>query len=227
MQILLVSATRAEIAGIIRQLETEPETIPHRVQLLHTGVGILQSVFQLQKEIYRQRPDIVIQAGIAGSFSKEYANGSVVCIEADRVADEGVWENKEWKSLGDMHFQDEDRFPFLEGWLWHPYLSCREKTGLPVVKGLTVNQISTNPEQIQAFQKKYNAITESMEGASLHYTCLMETIPFLQLRSISNPVGERNKQNWDFGAAIAALERELMKTLTNIQPDWLLPNTEK
>jgi futalosine hydrolase len=35
-----------------------------------------------------------------------------------------------------------------------------------------------------------------MEGAALHYTCLMEKIPFMQLRSISNYIAERDKSKW-------------------------------
>ena len=50
-----------------------------------------------------------------------------------------------------------------------------------------------------------------MEGAALHYVCLMEKIPFLQIRSISNYVGERNKRNWNMKEAIANLNKKLIE----------------
>ncbi len=50
---------------------------------------------------------------------------------------------------------------------------------------------------IQFYRDTFNPVTESMEGAALHYVCLMEKIPFLQIRSISNYIGERNKKKWD------------------------------
>jgi len=49
---------------------------------------------------------------------------------------------------------------------------------------------------MQALQAKYGACIESMEGAALHYVCLQTKTPFMQVRSISNYVGERDKQNW-------------------------------
>jgi futalosine hydrolase len=51
---------------------------------------------------------------------------------------------------------------------------------------------------------------ESMEGAALHYVCLQEAIPFIQLRSVSNFVGERDKTKWRMEEAVDHLNRELI-----------------
>jgi futalosine hydrolase len=55
-----------------------------------------------------------------------------------------------------------------------------------------------------------------MEGAALHYVCLQENIPFLQIRSISNRVGERDKAKWEFKEAIKNLNKELAVLLKEI-----------
>jgi futalosine hydrolase len=55
-----------------------------------------------------------------------------------------------------------------------------------------------------------------MEGAGLHYTCRMLQIPFLQLRGISNLVGERNKENWKISLAIEQVNQSLIRLLTRI-----------
>ena len=47
-----------------------------------------------------------------------------------------------------------------------------------------------------------------MEGAALHYTCLMEKIPFIQLRSISNYIAERDKTKWDMKRSIINLNND-------------------
>jgi futalosine hydrolase len=52
-----------------------------------------------------------------------------------------------------------------------------------------------------------------MEGAALHYTCLMENIPFIQLRAVSNFVGERDKNKWKMKEAIAVLNEKLRRIL--------------
>ena len=52
-----------------------------------------------------------------------------------------------------------------------------------------------------------------MEGAALHYVCLCEKIPFLQLRCVSNYVGERDKSKWEMTEAISNLNIELNKII--------------
>ena len=52
-----------------------------------------------------------------------------------------------------------------------------------------------------------------MEGAALHYVGLSEKIPFLQMRSLSNFVGERNKAKWMMAEAINSLNFELQRLL--------------
>jgi futalosine hydrolase len=50
-----------------------------------------------------------------------------------------------------------------------------------------------------------------MEGACLHYVGRTANIPFLQIRAISNYVGERDKSKWQIKEAIAALNQALLK----------------
>jgi len=55
-----------------------------------------------------------------------------------------------------------------------------------------------------------------MEGAALHYIALQEKIPFIQLRSTSNYIAERNKKNWDMPNAIESLNQSLLKLLQTL-----------
>jgi futalosine hydrolase len=55
-----------------------------------------------------------------------------------------------------------------------------------------------------------------MEGAALHYVCLMEKIPFIQLRSVSNYIAERNKKNWNMKESIGNLNQALIKLLASL-----------
>ena len=67
-----------------------------------------------------------------------------------------------------------------------------------------------------AIINQYNPIIESMEGAALHYVCTLMKIPFLQLRAISNMVGERDKTKWEIQKAIDALNHSLVKILPTL-----------
>ena len=64
--------------------------------------------------------------------------------------------------------------------------------------------------------RNLGAEIESMEWAALHYVGLMEKIPFLQIRSLSNFAGERDKGKWKIKEAIASLNLELENILLKL-----------
>ena len=84
------------------------------------------------------------------------------------------------------------------------------------LNAITVNAITDDATRVQMLEKKFSAELETMEGAALHYTCLQEDIPFLQLRSISNYVGERDKLKWKMKEAIHVLNDSLVKILSHL-----------
>jgi futalosine hydrolase len=54
-----------------------------------------------------------------------------------------------------------------------------------------------------------------MEGAALHYVGLMENIPFIQIRALSNYIGERDKTKWKLHEAVSNLNAELQRLIKN------------
>jgi futalosine hydrolase len=56
-----------------------------------------------------------------------------------------------------------------------------------------------------------------MEGAALHYVCLMEEIPFLQIRSVSNLLGDRDKKGWKLKEAIEELNESLIALIQKLE----------
>lgn len=219
MKILVICATHLEMQPLQNYLQNADIDMSNWVFVV-SGVGILASSFGIQQAILQHQPSFIIQAGIAGSFSKKQAIGSVVCIGQEAVADEGVVENKQWKTKWDLQLADKHKFPYSEGWLINHFLQKMHPPFLPIVNGITVNCISTNKTMIAAFKKIYQPTVESMEGAPLHYNCLQYNIPFVQLRSISNYVGERNKNYWNIPLALKNLAEELVNLIKwlNEQP---------
>jgi futalosine hydrolase len=108
-----------------------------------------------------------------------------------------------------MGLVNSNEFPFEKGWLENTSFS-NLNSPLRKVKAITVNTITDDAEYNDRFQKKYHADIETMEGAALHYVCLQEKIPFLQIRGISNYVGERDKMNWKITEAIASSTAALL-----------------
>jgi len=54
-----------------------------------------------------------------------------------------------------------------------------------------------------------------MEGAAVLYCCEQLGIPCLQIRSVSNYVEPRNRNNWEIALAISNLNKWAIEFLTN------------
>jgi futalosine hydrolase len=52
-----------------------------------------------------------------------------------------------------------------------------------------------------------------MEGAALHYCCIKLNQPFIQLRGISNMIGERDRSKWTMQEAIENMNTELIRII--------------
>ena len=178
---------------------------------------MMATCFSLSQIIAEHKPDLVIQAGIAGCFDKNLALGSVVVIDKEYIADLGVSENNDWKDVFDMKLVDTNEFPFADKQLINPHLDKLNVLNTKPVMGITVNNISTDKNRIEQYLEKYHPVIESMEGAALHYVCLQLKVPFIQIRSISNMVGERDKQNWKIKEAISNLNDYLKEYITLIK----------
>ena len=199
MKILLVAATRSEIEPL--------HSLPEEVDIEITGVGCPAALYHLQKKLYQTNYNLVIQAGIAGSFNDKFQPGDVVMVKQDTFADIGMEETGEFTSIYDTVFADKNKFPFKNGWLINED-AYTENQHLPLVNAITINKISDSILQKEQFIKKFSPDIETMEGAALHYVCLQEHVPFIQIRSISNEVGIRDKRKWKMKEAIINLNKE-------------------
>ena len=185
MNILIIASTEMEIKPLMSAY--------FEADYLITGVGSPATVYHLLKKITFKKYDLVLQVGVAGSFDESLKLGEVVLVNADCFADLGAIENKKFYSLFDLNLNNEN------GWLINQH---QFNATLKFVKGISVNCLTDEAEKINLFKEKYHADIESMEGAALHFVCLQEKIPFLQIRGISNFVGERDKSKWDLKSAI-------------------------
>jgi futalosine hydrolase len=212
--ILVTAATAIEISPFIHLLR-KGEAGNNNIDVLITGIGLTASTYHISKQLLLKKYDLVIQAGVAGSFSASVPPGNVVAIGQDTIADQSVIELNKLKTLFDLKLVPHNQYPYQKGWLMNPHKEILKKSGLKTVKGISVNQISTSKQIIKFYREMFNPVTESMEGSALHYVCLMENIPFLQIRSISNYIGERNKKNWDMKQSVINLNKELTEFTKN------------
>lgn len=214
MNCLVTAATAKEITPFLEYMKSK--AAPAGVDILITGIGLTATTYHLTKQLNLKPYDLVIQAGVAGCFDKKLSLGSVVVVKKDTIADQSVIELKQLKTLFDLQLVPNNQFPYNKTWLLNPYNDLLKKTKLKQVKAISVNEITTSKQKIKFYEASFNAMAESMEGAALHYTCLMEKIPFIQLRSMSNYIGERNKKNWNMKESIVELNKQLIQLIENL-----------
>ena len=217
MNIALIAATRKEILPTLTYLSERIYLRKHqKVEPIITGVGLMNTTYCLTKQFSKEKPTLAIQAGIAGTLHPIYAPGMVVSVKEDMVGDLGVLENEEWRDVFDLGLAEENNSPYFQKKLINPHRDLLGKLQMECVRSISVNQISTNSDSIRKMKEKYMPVIESMEGAAFHYVCLMEKIPFIQIRAISNMVGERDKSCWKLHESIKALNNELIKYINTI-----------
>jgi len=218
MNILLVAATAKEIEPFFEYYRNTKR--PQDIDILITGIGLTATTYHLLKQIQLKKPGLIIQAGVAGCFDKKIPLGKVVAVEKETIADQMVIDPiaiglKKLKTIFDLELVPQDLFPYTKGWLVNKTTILNE-LALKKVTAISINEITTSGERIKLYKKNFNPAIESMEGAALHYVCLMEKCPFIQLRSISNYIAERDKKKWKMKKAIRNLNDELIKIIESI-----------
>jgi len=192
MKVLVTAATELEILPLVNNNSS--------AELFIHGVGAIHSIFALSNKL-NESYNLVIQAGIAGSFTDNLQLGQTVAVAKDCFADLGLLHHGTLSSVFEMGLASENDFPYKNGFLENN-LPLLQSLSLQKVNAATVNLLNTEKNYNKLIQQKYNALVETMEGAAFHYICLQKKIPFLQIRGISNYVGERNKTKWKMEKAI-------------------------
>lgn len=202
MKLLIVAATENEIYPFLESGLHKS----HLIDVLITGVGMVSTAYSLGKRISENKYTALLNVGIAGTFNENIALGSIVRVTEDCFSELGAEDDQTFLTLKDMGFGD-IQFHENAGSL----ADFETIKSLPNLKGITVNKVHGNENSISKVLSQFSPDVESMEGAAVFYAAQQENLFALQIRSISNRVEKRNKENWNIPLAIKNLN------------DWLIP----
>ncbi len=195
MKLLIVAATKPEILPVYKHFNLpENDFVQTKdFDILITGAGMVATAFALGKHLNTSY-SLVLNLGIAGCFDRNLTLGSLVNIVSDTFAELGAEDKDNFISIKELGFGEST------------YYNQNNLTiALPAVQGITVNKVTGSEESINRITNHLAPVTESMEGAAVFYACGKLNIPSLQIRSLSNYVEPRNKENWKIGLAIGNL----------------------
>ncbi len=175
---------------------TEKEAVffaDYGVAVYHCGVGMAECAAATAKLIVEERPDLMILAGIAGTYTDDFVIGETVVVESEVVADLGRYSKGEFTGL----FQK-------------TYFAPVVARDYRVVKSNTVNCAWGIIEQ------PVQADIENMEGAAFFAVCDRFAVPAMEVRTISNRVGEKIGGK-NMLVATSRLALELEKILASLR----------
>ncbi|KAB1442721.1 futalosine hydrolase [Pseudodesulfovibrio senegalensis] len=176
------------------------------------GVGLVNAGIMLGRLLERGVAGVV-NVGIAGSFDVQAAPlGSVWLAKSETWPEYGVLDENGMTDARAL------KFPLARVGgeaVWdrvalNPYRDA-EAMGLHADRQwgeadfLSVSGVSAATERAHGLRKRFDVLLENMEGFALAFGCAVAGVPFVELRTVSNRVGSRERTDWDIEGALAAL----------------------
>ncbi|MEV6971910.1 futalosine hydrolase [Kitasatospora sp. NPDC093806] len=246
-RLLVVVAVPAEAAAVLRGLTAGPAADPVRVALpgggldrvahpsgvtvdvLAGGVGPGAAAAAAATALTADRYRLVVSAGIAGGFAPRAPIGSTVLATGIVAADLGAETPEGFADVTELGFGTVRHTPAPAAVaLAAEALTATADGGVVTGTVLTVSTVTGSAERAAALTARHpHAVAEAMEGFGVAEAAARHRVPAFELRTVSNPVGPRDRAAWRIGEALAALERafaalpypELLKSHPGVDDD--------
>jgi futalosine hydrolase len=150
----------------------------------------------------------VVSAGIGGGFTGRVAVGGTVLASRSVAADLGAESPEGFIPVDELGMPPEllgvgNAVPA------DPGLLGALRTALPtatVGAVLTVSTVTGTAASTAALADRHpDAVAEAMEGYAVAVAAAQAGVPFAELRTVSNPIGPRDRAAWRMREAFAAL----------------------
>ncbi|MBV8333004.1 MAG: futalosine hydrolase [Candidatus Eremiobacteraeota bacterium] len=174
------------------------------VEVLSTGVGPVEAACAVTQALASGRYSRVVNAGIAGAFDGAARIGDGVVVAEDLMElgleDGTAIALPNGEAVVDTAYSD----PAL--------VELLQRRGFAALRGLTVSRVTS----IEATAQRLRALgahVESMEGFAVLRAAQRAGISALEVRGISNRVGDRTTSGWSFEDGARGLARVLTAAL--------------
>jgi futalosine hydrolase len=193
--ILLVSATAQEIDWLGPRAG---------VETLVTGIGPVDAAARVARALANRHYDMLINAGIAGAI-RGVANVGDGVVVGEELYELNLESGEPIQvPAGNLIA---DRVP-ADAQLIEAVMAL----GFPLVRGVTVSRVTSTGATARRLDERGVEI-ETMEGFAVLRAAQLAGVPALELRGISNIVGDRETSEWNFNAGIAGLRQILNASL--------------
>lgn len=203
-RILIVCAVAQELAA----LQARPG-----LDVVATGVGPVDAALGTARALAAQHYDAVINAGIAGGFRGRCTVGDAVVCSREDYAELGLEDGSTFPLPGGLELAGTVA---ADATLLRPFLDGL----IPVIvgRGVTSATVTSTTARALVLAHRFRPDVESMEGFAVLRGALQAGVPAIEIRGVSNLVGERAANEWNFRAGA-----EAAVATTNALLDVLLP----
>lgn len=213
-KVLIMTAVEAEKEAVLRGLQNDP-----RFDIAIAGVGPIAAAVNTMAALAAfSSYELVISAGIGGGFAEKAPIGSVVVASEVIVADLGSQSPDGFISMEELGFgtthlqvEAEQSLKLIEALnhrgiraYYGPIVTVSTVTGT----ALTASELCDRIPDVGA---------EAMEGFGAAAAAKHYGLPFIEIRTISNIVGPRDRAAWRISEALAALEH-ISSILSEVTP---------
>ncbi|MFI9275096.1 futalosine hydrolase [Kitasatospora sp. NPDC052896] len=196
-RLLVVVAVPAEAEAVLRGA---PDG---RVTVLAAGVGPAAAAAATATALAARRHPLVLSAGIAGGFAPHAPIGAVVVADAIVAADLGAQTPDGFQDVAELGFGSVRHTPPPAA-----VALLAAATGAVTGPVLTVSTVTGSAARATELAARHpGAAAEAMEGFGVAEAAARHGVPALELRTVSNAVGPRDRSAWRIGEALGALER--------------------
>lgn len=201
-RILVMVAVPAEREAVLRGLKDEKN-----FDVLLAGMGPISSAVNTAKVLATTGYDLVLNTGIGGGFPGRAEVGSIVVADEIVAADLGVETPAGFRSLAEMGFGP-DRIKADARLVKNMSEALRAaKLRVKIGPVLTVSTVTGTAESAAELAARVpGATAEAMEGYGVALAAQDRGVPVLELRTVSNLVGPRERTTWRVQEAMDVLE---------------------
>ena len=211
-QLLLCASCSNELSkvgdGSLLQLKTgQTATLTGNIDVLITGVGAFQTIYNLTNTLCNGNYGMVLAAGIAGDYNLDRDLCQTFAVSRSSFADCGFegYDGRFVPIAGSI-FLDANAYPFCDGYIYNKVSGCLPASlQLPAATANTVCRTCTEAEYVAKMLRQFPADLETMESAAMGYVCARRHIDYAEIRSTSNHVAPKNKEQWQLDGALRTL----------------------
>ncbi|HWR58761.1 MAG TPA: futalosine hydrolase [Thermodesulfovibrionales bacterium] len=191
-----------------------------------SGMGKTNAAHAATILIERFSPDLLILFGVGGAYpSSGLGIGDIAFADEEIYGDEGVSDKNGFhgtefigipllqkgrrKYFNEFAFDKKLIGKALDSYALCPMPHAQIKSGAFV----TVSTCTGTRKRAFELRKKYHAICENMEGASVAHICAIYGTPMVEVRGISNIVEDRNREKWNIKLASENCQKVVLELL--------------